>query len=116
MRKTRCRERGFLKPARVFIATVTVVVGKIEKIKLRNFKSFKNAVIPVSQGYTAIVGPNGSGKSNIVDALVFGLGTSSMKSLRAGRLTDLISHDARDNTAEITVDFRKENDLLCECS
>ncbi|MFH0987155.1 MAG: LAGLIDADG family homing endonuclease, partial [Candidatus Micrarchaeota archaeon] len=37
-------------------------MGKIEKIKLHNFKSFKNISLPFADGYTVIVGPNGSGK------------------------------------------------------
>ena len=52
---------------------------KLQKLVLRNFKSFKKADIPISNGFTAIVGSNGSGKTNILDALLFVLGTSSMK-------------------------------------
>lgn len=62
----------------------------ISKIRMKNFKSFRQATIPVPNGFTAIVGPNGSGKSNIVDAICFVLGRSSAKSLRAERFSDLI--------------------------
>ncbi|NYZ80071.1 AAA family ATPase, partial [Candidatus Micrarchaeota archaeon] len=81
-------------------------MGKIQKIVLKNFKSFKKADVPVSDGYTTIVGPNGSGKSNIVDALCFAIGTASMKNLRADRLTDLVSHKSPDGTAAVEVEFR----------
>ncbi len=63
---------------------------RISKIRMKNFKSFKQATIPVPKGFTAIVGPNGSGKSNIVDSICFVLGRSSAKSLRAERFSDLI--------------------------
>jgi len=86
-------------------------VGKIDKIKLKNFKSFKAATIPVSSGYTTIVGPNGSGKSNILDALCFVMGTSSMKSLRADKLTDLVNHNSKDGTAEITIDLKTKEGM-----
>ncbi len=43
----------------------------IEKIKLKNFKSFgKKAEIPFFKGFTVITGPNGSGKSNIIDSIL----------------------------------------------
>ncbi|MBI1973401.1 chromosome segregation protein SMC [Candidatus Micrarchaeota archaeon] len=80
--------------------------ARIEKIRLKNFKSFRNTTIPLSSGYTAIVGPNGSGKSNVVDSLVFALGGASIKSLRAGRLTDLVHHEAADNTAVVEIKLR----------
>ncbi|MDP6459635.1 MAG: AAA family ATPase, partial [Candidatus Hydrothermarchaeota archaeon] len=63
---------------------------RISKIRMKNFKSFRQATIPVPKGFTAIVGPNGSGKSNIVDSICFVLGRSSAKSLRAERFSDLI--------------------------
>lgn len=62
----------------------------LSRISLRNFKSFRRASLPISQGMTCIVGPNGSGKSNIVDAICFVLGRSSAKSMRAERFSDLI--------------------------
>ncbi|MBN3037154.1 MAG: chromosome segregation protein SMC [Candidatus Diapherotrites archaeon] len=81
-------------------------MGKIEKIKMRDFKSFRTAVIPFIEGFTTIVGPNGSGKSNFLDSLIFVLGTGSMKTLRAGRLTDLVHHTSTKNTAEVTIELR----------
>ncbi len=81
-------------------------MGKIEKIKMRDFKSFRNAIIPFVEGFTSVVGPNGSGKSNLTDAIVFVLGGGSMKMLRAGRLNDLVHHSSNTGEAEVTVELR----------
>jgi len=69
---------------------------RITKITMQGFKSFRKRIsIPFFPGFIVIVGPNGSGKTNIVDAICFALGRSSMKSLRAERLHDLIYHGNR---------------------
>ncbi len=75
---------------------------RLSKLRMKNFKSFKQAMIPFSNGFTVIAGPNGSGKSNIMDAVLFALGETSLKSLRAGRLTDLV-YGGRDNTDNYAV-------------
>lgn len=77
----------------------------IEKIILKNFKSFgKKAEIPFYKGFTVITGPNGSGKSNVIDSILFCLGLStSTKQLRAERLTDLVHNGRKD--AEVTILF-----------
>jgi len=63
----------------------------IKRLEIQNFKSFRRRVsIPFFEGFTTVSGPNGSGKSNIVDAIVFCLGLSSSRAMRAERLTDLI--------------------------
>jgi chromosome segregation protein len=63
----------------------------LKEVHMENFKSFgKKTVVPFFPGFTAITGPNGSGKSNIADAILFVLGPKSSKTMRAGRLTDLI--------------------------
>ncbi len=74
---------------------------KLIKLNLKNFKSFKKAEIPISSGFTAIVGSNGSGKSNVLDALLFVLGITSLKALRAGKLTDLVYNNATENYAKV---------------
>jgi len=62
----------------------------LKRIKLRNFKSFAGATeIPFQPGFTGVAGPNGMGKSNISDAILFVLGPTSSKALRAERLTHL---------------------------
>ena len=86
-------------------------MGKIDKIRLKNFKSFKSVAFPISSGYTTIVGPNGSGKSNILDAICFVFGTSSMRSLRADRLSDLVNHYSKDGTAEVHIDLRTKEGI-----
>ncbi len=65
----------------------------IKRIELTNFKSFGGTTaIPVLPGFTVVSGPNGSGKSNILDALLFCLGLSSSKGMRAERLPDLVNN------------------------
>ena len=62
----------------------------LEKIVVQGFKSFqKKQVVPLYPGFNAIIGPNGSGKSNILDSIVFVLGSSS-RQLRAGRMDHVI--------------------------
>ncbi len=62
----------------------------LKRVEMDNFKSFRHAEVPFKEGFTGITGPNGSGKSNISDAILFVLGTTSSKAIRAGRLADLI--------------------------
>lgn len=67
----------------------------IKEIEFQNFKSFgKKIKIPFYDGFTTISGPNGSGKSNIVDGILFCLGLSSSRTMRAEKLTDLIYNGA----------------------
>jgi chromosome segregation protein len=79
---------------------------RIKEIELDNFKSFgKRTLIPLFDGFTTISGPNGSGKSNIVDSLLFALGLSSTRSMRAERLPDLLNNLSGKNEARVTVRF-----------
>jgi len=79
----------------------------IKRVELVHFKSFGGTVeIPLLPGFTVVTGPNGSGKSNILDGLLFALGLSSSKGMRADRLPDLVnqSHASRSrSTVETTV-------------
>ena len=62
----------------------------LKRVKVRNFKSFAGSTeIPFEPGFTGVAGPNGMGKSNISDAILFVLGPTSSKALRAERLTHL---------------------------
>ncbi|MFA5930697.1 MAG: AAA family ATPase [archaeon] len=88
---------------------------RLVKLTLKNFKSFKRAEIPISKGFTAIVGSNGSGKSNILDALLFVLGITSLKTLRAGKLTDLVNNDAKESYAKVDL-LIKDKDRQYEVS
>ena len=76
---------------------------RISKLVLRNFKSFRKAEFPLTDGFTVIAGANGTGKSNILDAVLFGLGITSMKLMRAKKLSDLVNHAAEDNTAKVEI-------------
>jgi chromosome segregation protein len=65
----------------------------IKQLELTNFKSFgSTTAIPLLPGFTVVSGPNGSGKSNLLDALLFALGLSGSKGMRAERLPDLVNH------------------------
>src|SRR5262245_40553524 len=58
---------------------------------MRGFKSFASATsLRLEQGITCVVGPNGSGKSNIVDALSWVMGEQGAKSLRGGKMDDVV--------------------------
>ncbi len=80
----------------------------IKEIELQNFKSFGRKVkIPFFDDFTTISGPNGSGKSNIIDSILFCLGLSNSRIMRAEKLTDLIfnSDSGRKNFAQVTIHF-----------
>ncbi|MGE5707528.1 MAG: AAA family ATPase, partial [Bacteroidota bacterium] len=77
---------------------------RIQEIEIDNFKSFKNQTkIPILSGFTAIAGPNGSGKSNIIDSILFCLGLSSSRTLRAEKLTDLINNTTSRREARVSI-------------
>lgn len=82
----------------------------IREIEIDNFKSFANkTVIPFMDGFTTISGPNGSGKSNIIDSILFALGLSSSRTLRAEKLPDLINNHGKKNEASVKISFINEN-------
>ncbi|MHB8432047.1 MAG: chromosome segregation protein SMC [Candidatus Tyrphobacter sp.] len=83
---------------------------KLKRIKAFGFKTFAEpTTIEFTGGITAVVGPNGSGKSNLVDAFRWVLGETSTRSLRSGKLEDVIfaGNDKRKplGLAEVSIAF-----------
>ena len=81
----------------------------IKEIEFVNFKSFgKKVKISFYNDFTTISGPNGSGKSNIIDGILFALGLTSSRTLRAEKLTDLIYNGdeaKKPDFAQVTIRF-----------
>ncbi len=89
----------------------------LKRLKVRNFKSFAGATeIPFSPGFTGVAGPNGMGKSNISDAILFVLGPTSSKALRADRLPQLFFNGGASKKAatecEVSLVFDNADHLL----
>lgn len=89
----------------------------LKQLDIIGFKSFADRVsIDFIPGVTAVVGPNGSGKSNILEAVRWVLGEQSAKSLRGGKMEDVIFNgsDSRKplNYAGVTLTLNNENKVL----
>src|SRR5687767_1188374 len=69
---------------------------RLSSIKLAGFKSFVDpSSLPLPSNLTGVVGPNGCGKSNIIDAVRWVLGETSMKNLRSADMEDVIFNGSK---------------------
>ncbi len=89
----------------------------LKKIEIQGFKSFPEyTLIEFDKGMTAIVGPNGSGKSNVTDAIRWVLGEQSVRTLRGGKMEDVIFNGTQSrramNYAEVSMTIDNSDGLL----
>ena len=88
---------------------------RLKEVEIDNFKSFgKRTMVPFLPGFTTVSGPNGSGKSNIVDSVLFALGLSTSRTMRAERLPDLINNLSGRKDASVTIRFTDDKELEIE--
>ncbi len=102
--------------ARAIWAVVWLAVY-LKSLTLKGFKSFASpTTLRFEPGITAVVGPNGSGKSNVVDALAWVMGEQGAKTLRGGKMEDVIfagtSSRAPLGRAEVTVTIDNADNAL----
>ncbi|WP_099025699.1 chromosome segregation protein SMC [Mycolicibacterium palauense] len=89
----------------------------LKSLTMKGFKSFASpTTLRFEPGITAVVGPNGSGKSNVVDALAWVMGEQGAKTLRGGKMEDVIfagtSSRAPLGRAEVTVTIDNSDNAL----
>ncbi|EYE89313.1 hypothetical protein Q428_03285 [Fervidicella metallireducens AeB] len=89
----------------------------LKRLEVKGFKSFADKVdLEFGKGITAIVGPNGSGKSNISDAIRWVLGEQSAKTLRGGKMEDVIFSGTENRKAlgcaEVSLTIDNTNKIL----
>ena len=99
------------------VSAVVWHVVHLKSLTLKGFKSFASpTTLRFEPGITCVVGPNGSGKSNVVDALSWVMGEQGAKTLRGGKMEDVIfagtSSRAPLGRAEVTVTIDNSDNAL----
>ncbi len=89
----------------------------LKSLTLRGFKSFADkTVLEFEPGVMVVVGPNGSGKSNLVDAVAWVLGAQGPRTLRGGKMDDVIFAGTSDRPAlgraEVSLTIDNSSNLL----
>ena len=89
----------------------------LKSVELLGFKSFaERTLIEFQKGISTILGPNGCGKSNVVDAIKWVIGEQSSKTLRAGKMHEVIFNGTENrkalNVAEVTITFENTEGRL----
>ncbi|HET6385917.1 MAG TPA: chromosome segregation protein SMC, partial [Armatimonadota bacterium] len=90
---------------------------QLRRLEIHGFKTFANpTTLEFPSGVTAIVGPNGSGKSNVSDAILWALGEQNVRTLRGGKLRDVIFAGCASRRptgmAEVALTFDNSSRLL----
>ena len=89
----------------------------LRSLELQGFKSFPDKIkLEFNKGISAVVGPNGSGKSNIGDAMRWVMGEQSSKTLRGGKMEDVIFHGTKNRPsagfAQVTLNIDNTDHAL----